>query len=161
MRSAALSTVAGESSAMPSALLRPPHASGRMSVGCHRADAATAESVSDDCTVDADAPYPYSGPRALRASIDLALRKVVDPEFSLTIVDVGLVYAVAVTDKRVHVLITMTSAACPVTDVIVRDVEAELHKAVPAGLGVHLELTWDPPWDADRMSARAKAFMGW
>ena len=117
--------------------------------------------MSDELTSAADGPYPYSGPPALRASIEAALRQVVDPEVALTIVDVGLVYAVNVTDTQVQVRMTMTSAACPVTDIIVRDVETELHRVVPADLDVAVELTWEPPWTADRLSARAKAFMGW
>ena len=49
----------------------------------------------------------------------------------MSIVDVGLVYGVTVDGEQVHVLMTMTSAACPVTDVIVDDVEAELDRIVP------------------------------
>lgn len=117
--------------------------------------------MNEELAPGAVAPYPYTGPRSLQAPIDAALRQVVDPEVALSIVDVGLVYAVTVTDKLVHVLMTMTSAACPVTDVIVGDVEAELDKAVPADFKIQVELTWEPSWDTARMSPRAKAFMGW
>jgi metal-sulfur cluster biosynthetic enzyme len=106
-------------------------------------------------------PYPYSGPQELRKPILDALHRVVDPEVAMTIVDVGLVYGVSVTDDRLHVLLTMTSAACPVTDVIVDDVGAELDKVAPPTMAVDVELVWEPPWTTDRMSARAKAFMGW
>jgi metal-sulfur cluster biosynthetic enzyme len=106
-------------------------------------------------------PCPYTGPEALRAPILAALHRVVDPEVAMTIVDVGLVYGVEVMPGRLHVLLTMTSAACPVTDLIVDDVGAELDKVAPAGMAVDVELVWEPPWTTDRMSARAKAFMGW
>ena len=66
---------------------------------------------------------PTTGPQELRAPIDRRLRRVVDPEVAMTIVDVGLVYGVTVHAERVHVRVTMTSAACPVADVIVGDVE--------------------------------------
>jgi len=79
----------------------------------------------------------------------------------MSIVDVGLVYGVTVTADRVHVLLTMTSAACPVTDVIVDDIGAELDQAAPSDMAVDVELVWEPPWTTERMSARAKAFMGW
>jgi metal-sulfur cluster biosynthetic enzyme len=105
-------------------------------------------------------PYPYSGPEELREPVLAALRRVVDPEVAMTIVDVGLVYGVTVTSERLHVLLTMTSAACPVTDVIVDDVGAELDKVAPE-VAIDVELAWDPPWTTDRMSPRAKAFMGW
>jgi metal-sulfur cluster biosynthetic enzyme len=106
-------------------------------------------------------PYAYAGPPALQAPIEAALRSVVDPEVAMTIVDVGLVYGVAVGDARVDVRLTMTSPACPVADLIVEEVEDALLRAVPAPLKVHVDLVWEPPWSTDRMSGRAKAFMGW
>jgi metal-sulfur cluster biosynthetic enzyme len=111
--------------------------------------------------VGSDSPYAYSGPDALRQLIEGALQRIVDPEVAMTIVDVGLVYGVTVTDEGVNVVMTMTSAACPVTDVIVDDVEAELNRVVPAQMKIHVELVWEPAWTADRMSQRAKAVMGW
>lgn len=106
-------------------------------------------------------PYPYDGPEGLRAPIEAALRRVVDPELALGIVDVGLVYGVSVDDRRVHVVVTMTSAACPVADVILEDIEHELDGALPEGLCIEVELAWEPPWTTARMSERAKSFMGW
>jgi len=55
----------------------------------------------------------------------------------------------------------MTSAACPVADLIVDDVGAELDRVAPADMSVDVELVWEPAWTTERMSARAKAFMGW
>lgn len=106
-------------------------------------------------------PYPYAGPDELREPILAALRRVVDPEVAMSIVDVGLIYDVTITEQRAKVLLMMTSAACPVVDVIVDDVCAALDKVVPADWRIHVEVVWDPPWTTDRMSARAKAFMGW
>ena len=106
-------------------------------------------------------PYPYTGPQALRRPIEEALQRVVDPEVAMTIVDVGLVYGVTVSDERLRVLLTMTSAACPVTDVIVEEVAVELEAIAPRSMRVNVELVWEPAWSTDRMSPRAKAFMGW
>lgn len=105
--------------------------------------------------------YDYSGPDALRDPVLQALHRVVDPEVAMSIVNVGLVYAVTVTPQRLHVRMTMTSAACPVTDVILDDVQCELEAIVPPGMVVEIELVWEPAWTTDRMSASAKAFMGW
>jgi metal-sulfur cluster biosynthetic enzyme len=110
---------------------------------------------------NAAAAYPYDGPEALRQPIELALRRVVDPEVAMSIVDVGLIYGVSVDESRVHVLITMTSAACPVTELIIEEVEQALDTVVPAQLQIAVELVWEPPWSTERMSARAKLFMGW
>jgi len=106
-------------------------------------------------------PFPYSGPEELRAPIGTALRRVVDPEVAMSIVDVGLVYGVQVDDRRVHVLVTMTSAACPVVDVIVDDIWNELSRVVPESLELDVELVWEPPWMPARMSDRARNVMGW
>jgi len=109
----------------------------------------------------AEAPFPYEGPEALRQPITDALKRVVDPEVALSIVDVGLIYGVTATDDRLHVVLTMTSAACPVTDLIINDIETELDRAAPPGMAIDVELVWEPPWTTNRMSARAKLFMSW
>lgn len=103
--------------------------------------------------------FPYQGPPELEAPLRAALAKVVDPEIALNIVDVGLVYGATVTPERAHVQITMTSAACPVADAIVEDVETELDRVVPADLTICVELVWTPPWSPDRMSAEGRRFM--
>ena len=108
-----------------------------------------------------DAPFPYTGPEALRQPVIDALMRVVDPEVALSIVDVGLIYGVTVTEERLHVLMTMTSAACPVAGLIVEEVEAELDAIAPPGLLIQVELTWEPPWSPERISAHSRRFMGW
>jgi metal-sulfur cluster biosynthetic enzyme len=119
------------------------------------------EDFASDGPANVQAPYPYEGPESLRQPILDALRRVVDPEVAMSIVDVGLIYGVTVNHEKVHVLLTMTSAACPVTDVIKEEVEGELDRLAPPELLVHVELVWDPPWTIDRMSERARKFMGW
>ena len=106
-------------------------------------------------------PFPYEGPEDLSGPLTAALSRVVDPEVSMSIVDVGLVYGVTVNAGMVHVRLTMTSAACPVIDLIMDEAEAELDKVVPPELLIRLELVWEPPWNPDRMSPAAKRFMGW
>lgn len=108
-----------------------------------------------------ESPFPYEGPDALQQPVIDALRQVVDPEVAMSIVDVGLIYGVSVSEGRMHVRLTMTSAACPVADVIMADVERELESVAPPDMKIALELVWDPPWTPDRMSEGAKRFMGW
>ena len=105
--------------------------------------------------------FEYEGPAELKPLIELALVKVIDPEVALNILDVGLVYGVRVADGRVDVRMTMTSAACPVADVIVEDVEQSLDLALPQDLLIHVELIWEPEWTPARMSNAAKFIMGW
>lgn len=111
--------------------------------------------------MDTPAPFPYDGPPELRQPVIDALRRVIDPEVALTIVDVGLVYGVTIGGDLAHVRMTMTSAACPVTDVILDEVEAQLESVLPASMAIEIELCWEPPWTPDMMSPRAKLFMGW
>jgi metal-sulfur cluster biosynthetic enzyme len=109
-----------------------------------------------------DAPFAYEGPRELLQPIVAALERVVDPEVALNIVDVGLVYGVkAQADDVVSVELTMTSAACPVADVIVGDVEFELDQSLPGEWKIHVELVWEPPWTPERISENGRRFMGW
>lgn len=108
-----------------------------------------------------NAPYPYEGPESLRAPVLHALRRVVDPEVAMDIVDVGLVYGVRVDGRNVQVRVTMTSAACPVADVIVGDIEHELDQVLPEDFHICTELVWEPPWTSERMSESARKFMGW
>lgn len=105
--------------------------------------------------------FTYEGPPELLAPITEALQRVVDPEVALNIVDVGLVYGVRVADGVVNVRVTMTSAACPVTDTIVEDMERELDRRVPEALKIHVDVVWEPAWTPDRLSARVRLFMGW
>ena len=108
-----------------------------------------------------DDRFTYDGPPELLPGVVKALESVVDPEVALNIVDVGLVYGVVVAAGRMDVRITMTSAACPVTDIIIDDVENALDDTMPPELKIHVELVWEPPWTPQRMSPRARAFMGW
>lgn len=105
--------------------------------------------------------FPYDGPAELLPVVTAALERVVDPEVALNIVDVGLVYGVRVKDGRLDVDVTMTSAACPVTDVIIGDIEDALDRALPPELKLHVELVWEPPWTSERLSESARRFMGW
>jgi metal-sulfur cluster biosynthetic enzyme len=106
-------------------------------------------------------PFPYQGPPDLQQPVINALAQVVDPEIALSIVDVGLVYGVEIDADKARVRMTMTSAACPVADVIVEEVENELDRVLPAGCAIEVELCWEPPWTPDMMSGRARRFMGW
>lgn len=106
-------------------------------------------------------PFEYEGDPALAAGIHAALKRVIDPEMALGIVSLGLVYSVHVSADRVRVRMTMTSAACPVADMIMADAEEAVCAALGDGRPVEVELCWEPPWDPGRMSPGARAAMGW
>ena len=89
-----------------------------------------------------------------------ALRAVKDPELGLNIIDIGLVYDVAVSDAgAAHVRMTLTSPGCPAGTEIMDDVRRTL--ADLEGItAVEVELVWDPYWTPERMDPRVRAFLG-
>ena len=106
-------------------------------------------------------PFAYSGPAELAPAVAAALRRVIDPEMALNIVDLGLVYGVELREGGARVRITMTSAACPVAEMIIGDVEDELAGVLGDAADIDCELVWEPPWGPERMSPRARSAMGW
>ena len=90
-----------------------------------------------------------------------ALRRVVDPEAGLNIVDLGLVYGVDVQPQGLTVRMTMTSAACPMTEMIVDDAHRALDDLLPPNATATIDLVWEPPWTPARLSPAARAAFGW
>jgi metal-sulfur cluster biosynthetic enzyme len=90
-----------------------------------------------------------------------ALRQVEDPEAGMNIVDLGLVYAVEVAGDRVRVEMTMTTAACPMADMIVDQARDAIGTIAPPGTTVDVHLVWDPPWTPDKMTGVARDHFGW
>ncbi|NLD68887.1 MAG: metal-sulfur cluster assembly factor [Limnobacter sp.] len=90
-----------------------------------------------------------------------ALRNVDDPEVGMNIVDLGLVYAIDFDDTGVRIDITMTTAACPMADMICEQARRAAEAVVPRGLPVEVRLVWDPPWTPDKMSGFAREHFGW
>ncbi|MDN5797284.1 MAG: metal-sulfur cluster assembly factor [Intrasporangium sp.] len=85
------------------------------------------------------------------ADIEEAMRDVIDPELGINVVDLGLVYGITV-DGQGHAVLdmTLTSAACPLTDVI----EDQTHQALE-GLATtaRINWVWMPPWGPDKITA--------
>lgn len=107
-------------------------------------------------------PMPPSGDAAPPPSVDqvkLALRKVKDPELNLNIIDLGLVYTVAVDGGIVTVDMTLTSPGCPAGPQIMGDVERAV-RAMPGVDDVMINLVWDPFWSPDKIEPRVRAYMG-
>ena len=84
------------------------------------------------------------------ADVEEALRDVVDPELGINVVDLGLVYGITV-DPQNHALIdmTLTSAACPLQDVIQDQVDSVLVDIVS---DARINWVWMPPWGPDKIT---------
>ena len=82
--------------------------------------------------------------------VEEAMKDVVDPEIGINIVDLGLVYGVTVDDDNVATLdMTLTSAACPLTDVIEDQTKAALDGIVSDH---RINWVWMPPWDVTKIT---------
>jgi len=88
------------------------------------------------------------------------IRMVYDPEIPVNVYDLGLIYDIQVDDdKNVHILMTLTSPACPVAGILPGEVESAV-RGTP-GIGeTSIELTWDPPFTVDRMSEEVRLMLG-
>ena len=90
-----------------------------------------------------------------RASVDdveEAMRDVVDPELGINVVDLGLVYGIQAENGVATIDMTLTSAACPLTDVI----EEQARAALTGGAGlvedIKINWVWMPPWGPDKIT---------
>ena len=88
------------------------------------------------------------------------LRRVVDPEVGVNIVDLGLVYRVEFIGDRLLIEMTMTSPACPMGDLIMDDAYKAL-EGLPVACEPEIVLVWEPPWNPSMMSQRSKLALGW
>jgi metal-sulfur cluster biosynthetic enzyme len=88
------------------------------------------------------------------------LKTVVDPEFGLSVIDLGLIYELKIIDgKKVYIKMTLTTPMCPLANVIVADVYQRV-KEIPGVEDVDIELTFDPPWTPDMMTPEARKLLG-
>jgi metal-sulfur cluster biosynthetic enzyme len=125
--------------------------------------AAPDDATSPVSTSSADAPAVESVPagdrvavtKASIADVEEAMKDVVDPELGINVVDLGLVYGSFVDDDNVVTLdMTLTSAACPLTDVI----EDQTRQALTTGPGgglvndFRINWVWLPPWGPDKIT---------
>ena len=97
----------------------------------------------------------------LSDDIIAALKTVYDPEIPADIFELGLIYKIDIEDDRmVKIIMTLTAPGCPVAGEMPGWVENAV-SSVEGVQGVTVELTFDPPWSADRMSEEAQVAVGW
>jgi metal-sulfur cluster biosynthetic enzyme len=90
-----------------------------------------------------------------------ALRKCMDPEIPINIVELGLVYGVQVRaeNNNVDIKMTMTTRGCPLHDTLVSDVKRYVGKINGIG-NIDVQIVWDPPWSIEKMDPGAREKMG-
>jgi len=85
-----------------------------------------------------------------------ALKEVMDPEFPISVVDMGLIYDIKEEDGVVDITMTYTAASCACMQWIEEDIEARLLKE-PTVKEVRINVVWDPPWTIDRLTEAGRA----
>jgi metal-sulfur cluster biosynthetic enzyme len=90
-----------------------------------------------------------------------SLKYVLDPEVGINIVDLGLVYDIALQANKVAIEMTMTTRACPLQATIEDAVNRTLQIRHPELDGVKITIVWEPPWGVERISAEGRTELGW
>lgn len=88
-----------------------------------------------------------------------ALKVVIDPELGISIVDLGLVYDVEITEEQAKITYSLTSMGCPVGPIIDQQIQ-QVVTMLPGIDIVETNVTFDPPWSPDRMTEDAKLALG-
>lgn len=100
------------------------------------------------------------GGQISRATVADLLYQVIDPEIGVNIVDLGLVFGIAVGSDGIVITMTLTTPGCPLAGYI----EDCIHRALwglPGVDGIKVDIVWDPPWGPELMSDQAKIELGW
>ena len=111
------------------------------------------ETTANETTVPADGGP--ARPKPALADVEEAMKDVVDPELGINVVDLGLVYGMHVDDDNVVTLdMTLTSAACPLTDVIEDQTREALCGGPGGGVAADFKINWVwmPPWGPDKIT---------
>jgi len=93
-------------------------------------------------------------------AIRRALRQVKDPEINLSVIDLGLIYDIELSDDgEVDIKMTLTSPGCPSGPEMLGDVDRVV-RALDGVTDVNVELVWEPYWTPERIDPRVRAFLG-
>ena len=88
-----------------------------------------------------------------------SLKQCMDPEIPISIVDLGLIYDIDISEKNdVNIKMTMTTKGCPLHETMVDDVKRYTRKVTGVN-NVNVDIVWDPPWSMDKISDEAKTMM--
>lgn len=96
----------------------------------------------------------------LENQVITAIRGIFDPEISVNIYDLGLIYSIDISEQsEVEVKMTLTAPACPVAGTLPGQVESVI-KSLDGVADATVELVWDPPWSKEMMSDEARLSLG-
>lgn len=88
------------------------------------------------------------------------LHQVIDPEVGVNVVDLGLIYAIRVSEDTASIRMSLTTPGCPLS-AYMEDAIQRLLWGTPGIENIDLQIIWEPAWTTEMMSARAKQELGW
>ncbi len=113
-----------------------------------------------DNNMEQDSAKELEEVKSLRDRIIETLKTCYDPEIPVDIWELGLIYEIRITEGNdVHIMMTLTSPACPVAETLPPDVEQKV-RDMPDVNSAKVEITFDPPWDKEMMSEEARLELG-
>lgn len=99
------------------------------------------------------------GAPAAEQNVRRSLKKVIDPELGLNVVDLGLIYGIEAGGSHARIVMTMTTPGCPALGYL-KDAVARAAAETPGIDGVTVEIVWSPPWSPDMMTEEGRRFFG-
>jgi len=115
--------------------------------------------MSDSPAPPATSQAPGTAGVVSEDQVKLALRRVKDPDLQLNVVDLGLIYGIAVDGTTVKIDMTLTSPACPSGPELMTNAEKEV-MSLPGVEKVQVNLVWMPFWTPEKMEPRVRAYLG-
>ena len=122
--------------------------------------------MSHSVPVHSDIPELQATRPAINAADDPLIEKIIgllkqiyDPEIPVNLYELGLIYDIRVDGLKAYILMTLTTPNCPVAESM-PDQVASVVRSLDEIDEVEVELTWDPPWSADRLSDEVRLELG-
>lgn len=87
------------------------------------------------------------------------LKKVIDPELGINIIDMGLIYTIKYRERNsIYISMTLSSEGCPMGEIIMNDIYSVLTDAFPE-LKPEIELTWTPKWTSEFITPEGRKLL--
>lgn len=98
--------------------------------------------------------------RITKNEIIKKLTQVLDPELNISIIDLGLIYQIKILKKKIKITMTLTTIGCPLFSLIEDEIKNKIAELGIKKEDIEINLTFDPPWNLDKMTEKAKAILG-
>jgi metal-sulfur cluster biosynthetic enzyme len=100
-------------------------------------------------------------PRITPEQVRSCLESIIDPQWGISIVDLGLLYGIRAEENRIEIDITLTSPDDPKVGTIASEVEQAVRAAFEEIDDVEVGLVWDPPWTFERLTEKGRQALGY